>query len=56
MKPQTRPFVIVTKRRRTDHAEAESVFTRKSVFRDAAKRVTKEDVQAALGRTRRDTA
>jgi hypothetical protein len=48
MKTQTRPFVVVTKRRRAE-ADAEAAFLRKSVFRDAtAKPVTKEDVRAGL--------
>jgi len=48
MKTQTRPFVVVTKRRRTEPSQAEAVFLRKSVFRDEAKPVTKEDVRAGL--------
>ena len=48
MKPQTRPFVVITKRRQTE-ADAEAAFLRKSVFRDVSvKPLTKEDIRAGL--------
>jgi hypothetical protein len=51
MKTQTRPFVVVTKRRRTERADAEALVFRKSVFQTPdTKPLTKEDVRASLNR------
>ncbi len=51
MKPQIRPFVVVTKRRQAERTDAQTAFLTKSAFKDSGiKPVTKEDVRAGLAR------
>jgi hypothetical protein len=51
MKTQTKPFVVVTKRRRAAQSDAETLAFRQSVFRTPeTKPLTKEDVRAGLNR------